>query len=134
MQLYLRPFFNLLRQQNIFAWTTEHQTRFEKIKKMSYRTNLKHNSRSQSTILCNVRYFKFWHRYSITTISQWNKYKNLISANSCLFLQAELRISSLMRECTAIRYTLTECEFLILGSNHPTVLSRDHKHIIFLFS
>ena len=28
MQLYLRPFFNILRQQNNFEWTTEHQTRF----------------------------------------------------------------------------------------------------------
>ena len=41
---------------------------------------------------------------------------NLISANSRLFTQAELRLSTLMRECTAIIYTLTEYEFLILGS------------------
>ena len=73
MQSYLRPFYNILRQQNNFGWTTEHQTRFEEIKKISYRTNLKHNARPQSTLLCNVRCFKFWHRYSITTISQWNK-------------------------------------------------------------
>ena len=42
---------------------------------------------------------------------------NLISANSRLFTQAELRLSTLMRECTAIIYTLTEYEILILGSN-----------------
>ena len=36
---------------------------------------------------------------------------NLISANSRLFTQAELRLSTLMRECTAIIYTLTEYEF-----------------------
>ena len=42
---------------------------------------------------------------------------NLISANLRLFTQAELRLSTLMRECTAIIYTLTEYEFLILGSN-----------------
>ena len=41
---------------------------------------------------------------------------NLISANSRLFTQAELRLSTLMRECTAIIYKLTEYEFLILGS------------------
>ena len=29
MQLYLRPFYNILRQQNNFEWTTEHQTRFK---------------------------------------------------------------------------------------------------------
>ena len=59
---------------------------------------------------------------------------NLISANSRLFTQAELRFSTLMRECTAIIYTLTEYEFLILGSKHPTVLFTDHKPIIFLFT
>ena len=32
MQLYLRPFYNILRQQNNFDWTTEHQKRFEEIK------------------------------------------------------------------------------------------------------
>ena len=47
---------------------------------------------------------------------------NLISANSRLFTQAELRLSTLMRECTAVINTLTEYEFLILGSKHPTVL------------
>ena len=51
---------------------------------------------------------------------------NLISANSCLFTQAELRLSTLMRECIAILYTLTEYEFLLLGSKHPTVLFTDH--------
>ena len=47
---------------------------------------------------------------------------NLISANCKLFTQAEFRLSTLMRECTAIIYTLTDYEFLILGSKHPTVL------------
>ena len=34
MQLHLRPFYNIFRQQNNFEWTTEHQTRFEEIKKL----------------------------------------------------------------------------------------------------
>ena len=34
MQLYLRSFYNILRQQNNFEWTTKHQTRFEEIKKL----------------------------------------------------------------------------------------------------
>ena len=55
---------------------------------------------------------------------------DLISANFRLFTQAELRLSTLMRECTAIIHTLTEHEFLILGSKHPTVLFTDHKPII----
>ena len=32
MQLYLRPFYNIIRKQNNFEWTTEHQKRFEEIK------------------------------------------------------------------------------------------------------
>ena len=36
------------------------------------------------------------------------KKMSLISANSRLFTQAELRLSTLMRECTAIMHTLTE--------------------------
>ena len=34
LQLYLRPFYNILRQQNNFEWATEHQTRFKEIKKL----------------------------------------------------------------------------------------------------
>ena len=58
----------------------------------------------------------------------------LISASSRFFTQAELRLSTLMRECTAIIYTFTEYEFLILRSKHPTVLFTDHKPFIFLFT
>ena len=35
LQLYFTPFYNILRQQNNFEWTTEHQTRFEEIKLFS---------------------------------------------------------------------------------------------------
>ena len=59
---------------------------------------------------------------------------NLISAHSRLFTQAELRLPTLIRECTAIIYTLTECEFFLLGSKHPTVLFTDHNPIIFRFT
>ena len=34
MQLYLRLFYNILRLHNNFEWTTEHQTRFEEIRKL----------------------------------------------------------------------------------------------------
>ena len=56
---------------------------------------------------------------------------NLKSANSRSFTQAELRLSTLMRECTAIKYTLTEYAFLILGSKHTTVRFTDHKQLYF---
>ena len=59
---------------------------------------------------------------------------NLISANSRLFTQAEIRLSTFSRERTAILYTLTEYSFLILGSKHPTILFTDHKLTIFLLT
>ena len=134
MQLYLRPFYNILRQQSNFEWTTEHQTRFEEIKKLL-------TEEISNTILDPNQLF-----YAMSDASNFgigaallqsqggtNK-MNLISANSRFFTQAELRLSTLMRECTAIIYTLTEYEFLILGSKHPTVLFTDHKPIIFLFT
>ena len=39
MQLYFRPFYNILRQQINFEWTTEHQKRFEVIKKLLTESN-----------------------------------------------------------------------------------------------
>ena len=56
------------------------------------------------------------------------------SANSRVITQAELRLSTLMRQCTAVIYTLTEYEFSILGSKHPAFLFTDLKPIIFLFT
>ena len=45
-----------------------------------------------------------------------------------------MRLSTLIRECSAIIFALTEYEFLLTGSNHPTVLFTDHKPIIYLFT
>ena len=60
--------------------------------------------------------------------------KNLISANSRLFRKAELRLSALMRERAAIIYTLTEKEFWILGSKHPTVINGSQTYHISFYT
>ena len=60
---------------------------------------------------------------------QDTKKMNFISADLRLFIQAELRLSKLMRECKAIIYTLTEYEFLTLGLEHLTFLFTDQKPI-----
>ena len=134
MQSYLRPFYNILRQQNNFEWTTEHQTRFEEIKKLltEQTSNTIPDPNQPFYVMCDASNFGIGAAL-LQSHSGTNK-MNLISANSRLFTQAELRLSTLMRECTAIIYTLTEYEFLILGSKHPTVLFTDHKPIIFLFT
>ena len=46
----------------------------------------------------------------------------LISANSRLFTPIEMRLSTLIRECSAIIFALTEYEFLLTGSHHPIIL------------
>ena len=58
----------------------------------------------------------------------------LVSANSRLFTPIEMRLSTLIRECSAIIFALTEYEFLLTGSNHPIVFFTDHKPIIYLFT
>ena len=115
MQLYLRPFYNILRQQKNFEWTTEHQTRFEEIKKLLTEqiSNIIPDPNQPFYAMCDASTFGIGAAL-LQSHSGTNK-TNLISANSRLFTQAELRVSTLMRECTAIIYTLTEYEFLILG-------------------
>ena len=134
MQLCLRPFYNILRQENNFEWTTEHQTRFEEIKKLLTEqiSNTIPYPNQPFYAMCDASNFGIGAAL-LQSHSGTNK-MNLIPANSRLFTQAELRLSTLMRECTAIIYTLTKYEFLILGSKHPTVLFKDHKPIIFLFT
>ena len=69
MQLYLRPFYNILRQQNNFEWNTEHQTRFEEIKKLLTEQISNTIPDSNQPFLCNVRCFELWHRCSTITIT-----------------------------------------------------------------
>ena len=134
MQLYLRPFYNILRQQNNIEWTTEHQTRFEETKKLLSEqiSNTIPDPNQPFYAMCDASNFGIGAAL-LQSHNGTNK-MNLTSANSRLFFQAEQRLSTLMRECTAIIYTLTEYEFLILGSKHPTVLFTDHKPNIFLFT
>ena len=70
MQLYLRP--SIISSDNKITLNGPLNIKndLKKLKKTFNRTNFKHNSRSKSTIICNVRCFKIWHRRSITTILQ----------------------------------------------------------------
>ena len=58
----------------------------------------------------------------------------VVSANSRLFSTTEHRLSTTLRESSAIIYALSEYEFLIQGSKHPIILYTDHKPIHYLFS
>ena len=108
MQLYLRPFYNILRQQNNFEWTAEHQTQFEDVQDLLTEqvSNTIPDPNQPFYAMCDASNFGIG-----AALLQSHNGTNemiLISANSRLFTQAELRLSTLMRECLAIIYTLTE--------------------------
>ena len=90
MQLYLKPFYNILRQQNNFAWTTEHQKRFEEIKKLLTEqiSNTIPDPNQPFYAMCDASNFGIGAAL-LQSHSGTNKTK-FISAYSRLFTQAEL--------------------------------------------
>ena len=131
LQLYLRPFYNILRQQNNFEWTTEHQKRFEEMKTLLIE-QISNTIPDPDQPMCDA--FNFGTGAALLQSPKEINKMNLILANPRLFTQAKLKLSTLMRVCTAIKYNFIEYEFLSLGSKHPTVLFTDHKPIMFLFT
>ena len=134
MQPILQPLYKLLHKETEFKWTKEHQTVFEKMKQTI-------TKQLEITMPDTSKPF-----YIITDASNTgigaallqqhpteNK-MNLISANSRLFTLIELRLSTLIRECRAIIFALTEYDFLLTESKHPIILFSDHKPIIYLFA
>ena len=131
MQIYLRPFYNILRQQNSFEWTREHQKRFEEIKTLltEQLSNTNPDPDQPFYAMCDASYFGIG--AALLRAHNGTNKINLISANAGLFTQIELRLSTVMRECTAIIYTLRQHEILKLGFKHPTVSFTDDKPVIF---
>ena len=134
LQPILQPLYKLLHKETEFKWTQEHQTVFKKMKQMI-------TKQLEITMPDTSKPF-----YIITDASNTgigaallqqhpteNK-MNLPSANSRLFTPIEMRLSTLIRECSAIMFALTEYEFLLTGSEHPIILFSDHKLNIYLFT
>ena len=132
MQLYLRPFYNILRKQNNFDWTTEHQKRFKEIQTLL-------TEQLSSTIpdpnqpfyaMCDASNFGIG--AALLQSHNGTTKMNLISANSRLFTQAELRLSTLMRECKTIIYTLTEYELnaVKIDVDQSIINNLHHFHFI----
>ena len=89
-QLYLRPFYNILRRQNNFEWTTEHQKRFEETKNLltAQISNTIPDPNQPFYAMCDASNFGIGAAL-LQSHNGTNK-MNLISANSRLFTQAEL--------------------------------------------
>ena len=134
MQPILQPLFKLLHKEAEFKWTNEHNTVFEKM-------NQTITKQLEITKPETSKPF-----YILTDVSNTGKgaallqrhptenKMNLIPANSRLFTPIEMKISTLIRECSAKIVALTECEFLLTGSKHPIILFCGHKPIIYLFT
>ena len=98
MQLYLRPFYNILRQQNNFEWTTEDQTRFEEQKNLLMEQISNTFPDPDQLFYAMFDASNFGIGAALLQSHNGANKKNLISANSRLFTQAALRLSTLMRE------------------------------------
>ena len=108
MQPILQPLYRLLHKETEFKWTKEHQTVFEKIKQTV-------TKQPEITVPDKSKPFYILTDASNTVViaallqkhPTENK-KNLISANSRLFTPIEMRLSTLIRECSAKIFALTE--------------------------
>ena len=81
------------------------------------------NSEKPFYILCDAS----------SALLQKNQFENmeLVSANSRLFSTAETRLSTILQECSAIIYALSEYESLFQGSKRRIILNTDHTPIVF---
>ena len=134
MQSILQPLYKLLHKEREFKWTKEHQKIFEKMKQ-TITKQLVIKMPDTSKPFDNLTNASNNGIGAVLLQKHPTKKKmNLISANSRLFTHFEMRLSTLIRECSAIILALTEQEFLLTGSKHPIILFSDHKPIIYLFT
>ena len=101
MQLYLKQVFKFFRQQNKIKWMLDYQKRFDEIKTFltEQLSNTKPGSNQPVCLLIFGICAAVLHSFHGT------KKVSLKSANSRIFTQAELRLSTLIRECTTIIYS-----------------------------
>ena len=126
MHLYLIFIYDVLRQQNNFEWTLEHQTFRLKNLLTEQISNTIPDSDQPFCELCDASNFEIG-----AVFLQSHKGTNQMNFK---WINLRIRLSILMRKCTVIEYILTEFDFLILVSKHSTVLFTDQKPIIFLFT
>ena len=130
----LQPLYTLLHRENDFKWTKEHQQIFEQMKRtITHKLELTMpDTKKQFYIITDASNTGIG--AALLQQHPTERKMKLVSANSRLFTPIEMRLSTLIRECSAIIFALTEYEFLLTGSSHPIVLFTDHKPIIYLFT
>ena len=134
MQPILQPLYKLLHKETEIKWTKEHQTVFEKMKQtITKQLEIKLPDTSKPFYIITDASNTGIGAALLQQHPTENK-MNLISANSRLITPIEIRLSNLIRECSAITFALTEYEFLLTGSKQPIILFSDHKPVIYLFT
>ena len=133
MQPILQPLYNLLHKENEFKWTKEHQQILEMKRTITDKLELTMpDTRKPFYIITDASNTGIG--AALLQQQPTERKMKLVSANSRLFTPIEMRLSTLIRKCSAIIFALTEYEFLLTGSNHPIVLFTDHKPIICLLT
>ena len=121
MQPILQPLFNLLHKENDFKWTKGYQQIFEQKKRtITHKPELTMPDTTKPFYIITDASNKGMGSALLKQHPTERKMK-LVSANSRLFTPIEMRLSTLLRECSALIFALTEYEFLLTGSNHPIV-------------
>ena len=133
LHINLKPFYDLLHENNPWKWTDEHESLFQKLK-MSL------TSETELTIP-NTK-----HPFFITVdasliglgavlfqLNEQNKMK-VISYNSRILNPQEQKLSTLDREFLGIVHALQIYEFLIIASPHPIHIFTNHKPLLHCFT
>ena len=135
LQVILRPFYLQLRDTTDFKWTPELQQIFDRVKKELTDGTLRlaiPNSDKPFYILCDASNYGIG--AALLQKKQFGKMES-VSANSRLFSTTELRLSTILRECSAIIYALSDYEFLIQSSKHPHYfIRRPQTNSLFVYT
>ena len=122
MQPLIQPLYNLLHKETDFKWTKEHQKIFDEMKR-----TITHNL--EITMPDTTKPFYILTDASNTSIGAASLQKHPTEKKMKsrlftprLFTPIEMRLSTLITECSAIIFDLTEFEFLLTGSSNPIVL------------
>ena len=125
----LKPFYDLLHENNPWKRTDEHEHLFQKLKmSLPSETELTiPNTKHPFFITVNASLIGLG--AVLFQLNDQNKMK-VVSDNSRILNPQEQKLSTLDRELLGIVHALQICEFLIIGSPHRIHIFTDHKPLL----
>ena len=122
----------LLKKNVAYTWLPEHQTAFEKIKKLlSSPLLIQPFDVKKNTELLTDASRLFGLGFALMQRNPNTEKHSLVQCGSRSLLPAESRYSTSELECLAVCYAIKECEFYLQGSNF-TVFT-DHRPLVGVF-